>query len=98
MQNYNAAPNSICLTDLKSTALYFDTILPINPIELVDYFSIPALSEHFNIEQLKQRTHTVLLDSLMKNRHIVRELLFEDGDVDESFLINICLYCISTHC
>lgn len=85
-KSYQTDRHCVCLTDLKTSALLFDKVVPINVLDLARYGSIPVLTEEFSIEDLIKFMNRLPYENLRENRHIVRELLFENGDVDESFL------------
>ncbi|TDQ26711.1 hypothetical protein EDF75_0762 [Raoultella sp. BIGb0149] len=76
---YRKINTAVCLGDLKQAAIYFEKVVPINSIELIDYIDIP-ISESYPIQNYIKDRENLLLDSLYKNSDTIMDLIFGRSD------------------
>lgn len=71
--------------DLKHAALYFDRVLPINPLEFINY-NLPPHSETYSHDDYQKDLLAALGVGLRKHKHVLKNLLLIDEDVGNSAL------------
>lgn len=83
--DYQRLRHAVSASNLKSACLYFDRVVPLNPIEFIDYDSVVRRPDYspFTLFPILE---TILLEGLMVNRHIIREIMFDSNTVSEKYL------------
>lgn len=77
------------MADLKQASLYFDRVIPINPLELIRYQDKP-LSESYSIIEWKKDRFSLLRDSLEEHQDLVISLAFSEkpNKVDKKIFLD----------
>lgn len=84
---YGSLKNALCLTNLKSAALYFDRVIPINPLELIRY-DFPPLTKMYTGDDYWKDLDRVVKQAFYDNDELIKELVFKGVDVSDEFKRN----------
>jgi hypothetical protein len=71
---YKKTNTVVCFGDLKQAAIYFERVVPINTIELINYSDIP-ISENYSIDNYMRDREELLYKSLSGNMETVIDLI-----------------------